>query len=186
MEVERVFSAGVWSISNVSVATANTALAVLKYTPTANYDLDASAEIVITDADNASISDTMILDLSPENEAPTATNTDQTLEFDEDASTAPFASIVITEVDTIQASTDLTTASDDASAETVSVTITLSDITAGSFSVDSGNGEDFTAGIWSISNVSVGVANDALDSLYFVPTARLRFGCFRGDCHYRC
>ena len=155
------FTAGIWSISNVSVATANTALAALKYT-SADYDLDASAEIVITDADNASISDTITLDLSPDNEVPTATNTSQTLEFDEDSTDNALTAIVITEVDTIQASTDLTTASDDASAETVSVTITLSDITAGSFSVDSGSGEDFTAGVWSISNVSVTTANTAL------------------------
>ena len=133
--------------------------------PLQDYDLDASAEIVITDADNASISDTITLDLSPDNEAPTATNMDQTLEFDEDSTDNALTAIVITEVDTIQASTDLTTASDDASAETVSVTITLSDITAGSFSVDSGSGESFSAGVWSISNVSVTTANTALAAL---------------------
>ena len=105
--------------------------------------MDATATVVITDADGESIEDVIILDLSPENEAPTATNTNQTLNFDEDSTDNALTAIVITEVDTIQASTDNSTGTDDTISETVSVTITLSDITAGSFSVDSGSGESF-------------------------------------------
>ena len=46
--------------------------------------------------------------------------------------------------------------SDDGTAETVSVTVTLSDSGAGSLTADSGEGENYdsSTGIWSISEVS--------------------------------
>ena len=47
--------------------------------------MDTFATITITDADNASVSDTIILDVVPENEVPSTTNTDQTITFTEDA-----------------------------------------------------------------------------------------------------
>ena len=115
------------------MTTANTALASLAYTPASNYDKDASATITVEDADGLTLTDTIILDVVPENEVPSATNTDQTITFTEDASSAPFTSIVISENDSIQASTDDTTASDDTTDETVTVTIALSDSSSGCF-----------------------------------------------------
>ena len=47
----------------------------------------------------------------------------------------------------------------------VSVTIVLSDSSSGVLSTDSGNDESFSSGTWSISGVSVSVANDALAAL---------------------
>ena len=152
------FSSGTWSISGVSVSVANDALAALFYVPTANYDVDATATISIEDADGLSISDTIILDVVPINETPSATEMDQTLSFDEDSSDNALTAIVISEVDTIQANTDSTTASDDATSETVSVTITASDTSAGAFSTGTGSGESFSSGVWSISDVSVSKA----------------------------
>ena len=117
------------------------------------------------------LTDTIILDVTPENEALTATNTDQTVEFAEDASATTLTTIVVSENDTIQASTDDITASDDTTDETVTVTIALSDSSAGSFSADTGSGESFSSGTWSISGVSVATANTALASLTYTPTS---------------
>ena len=108
-----------------------------------NYDLDTAIGISIVDADGLSASGTIILDVTPVNEAPTAVNIDQTLTFNEDASATTLATIVISENDTIKSSSDSTTASDDTTPETVTVTIALSDSSAGSFSADTGSGESF-------------------------------------------
>ena len=95
------------------------------------------------------------------------TNTDQVLTFDEDAEATLLDTIVVSENDSIQASTDSSTASDDTVAERVSVVIELDDENTGSFSADSGNDESFSSGVWSISNVSVSVANAALAELKY-------------------
>ena len=144
---------GTWTISGVSVSVANDALAALFYVPATNYDVDATAAITIDDADGLSVANTIILDVVPINETPIATEMDQTLSFDEDSEDNALTAIVVSEVDTIQASTDSTTAVDDATSETVTVTITLADTNAGTFSTDSGNDESFSSGVWSISDV---------------------------------
>ena len=61
---------GVWSISAASLADANTALADVSFTPAADYDKDASIAVAISDSAGGSISDTIILDVTAENEAP--------------------------------------------------------------------------------------------------------------------
>ena len=73
------FLTGVWSMTSVTLAEANTVLAAMTYTPTTDYDTDASIAVSIADSNGPSITDTITLDLFPENEAPTATNTNQTL-----------------------------------------------------------------------------------------------------------
>ena len=157
-------STGIWFLSATSVTDANTALAQMNFTPSANYDLDATAEVVVEDADGLVSSGTITFDVDPVNDTPSGTNLTQTVTYTEDDTSADLTDIV-SEVDTIQASLD------DGTSETVSVAITLSDLTAGSFSVDSGSGESFSAGVWSISNVSTTLANAALADIAFLPTA---------------
>ena len=57
----------------------------MTYTPTTNYDVDSSIAISIEDSNGSSITDTIIIDLVPTNDTPSATEMDQTLSFDEDS-----------------------------------------------------------------------------------------------------
>ena len=159
-------STGVWSISDVSEETASTALAAMAFEPSTNQDVDITADVSITDADGEEITGTLTFDVIPVNDAPTATNTTQTLSYTEGDSSVAIDDIVITEVDTIVAS------SDDGTSETVSVTVTLSDSGAVSLTADSGEGENYdsSTGVWSISDVSEETASTALAAMAFEPS----------------
>ena len=127
--------------------------------------MDATASVVVTDADGLTATGTITFDVTPVNDTPTAADITHTVTYTEDDSSVELTDIVITEVDRIQAGLD------DGTLETVSVTITLSDSNAGTFSADSGNGETFSSGVWSISGVSTTVANTALAAIEFLPSA---------------
>ena len=73
---------------------------------------------------------------------------------------------MITRVDTIIAS------SDDGASETVSVPVTLSDLTTGALTTDTDNGEyfDTTTGVWFINDVSEETASTALAAMAFEPS----------------
>ena len=97
----------------------------------------------------------ILLDLSPTNEVPTATGTSQELSYVEDASAVTIDPIVITEVDTIQASTD-TEGNDDVSSETVSVTLVWEmQMLEVSVQIRVRRDTDSSTGTWSISSVSL-------------------------------
>ena len=136
----------------------------LTFLPSANYDVDATAAVVVTDADGDTVSGTVTLTNNPVNDTPSATNLDQTLTYTEGDSSVTIDDIVVSEVDTIIASLD------DGNPETVTVTVTLSDATTGSLTTAEGGSFDSSTGIWTITSTSMSEINTALADMAFEPT----------------
>ena len=82
---------GVWTITD-TVANVNTALANLVFNPTLNNDVDTSIDVNIDDGDedaSGALTGTITLDVTPVNDAPTATNLNSSSGYNEgDASVA--------------------------------------------------------------------------------------------------
>ena len=53
-------------------------MAAMAFEPSTNQDVDITADVSITDADGEEITGTLTFDVTPVNDAPTATNTTQT------------------------------------------------------------------------------------------------------------
>ena len=81
------------------------------------------------------------------------------MSFTEDDSSADITDIVITELDTIQETTDTEVGNDDVSSETVSITVTLSNVNAGTLSTGGGSVYTSSTGEWYLAATSVTDAN---------------------------
>ncbi|MBF0155622.1 MAG: hypothetical protein HQL57_00345, partial [Magnetococcales bacterium] len=146
---------GVWSVSG-SVTTVNTALAAVTFVPTADLDQDATLTVAIADGgENGAqpLSGSVTLDVTPVNDAPTATNTAQSLTFAEDVASLALGDIVVTDGDT---------------GEVITASLTLTDATAGTLTTTGGGAYVAGTGVWSVTG-SVAVVNSALAAVAFVP-----------------
>ena len=85
------------------MATVNTALANLVFTPNTNNDVDTSIGVAIDDGDedaSGPLTGTITLDVTPANDAPTATNLTTTSAYNEGDATCAITDIVVSDVDT--------------------------------------------------------------------------------------
>ena len=149
---------GVWSVSG-TISDVNAALASAAFVPAVDGDVDASIITHIEDAAANSPADGIItLDVTAQNDAPNASNLNQTIGYTEGDSTVALTDIVISDVDTI---------------ETVTATLTLLNTGAGFLSVGTFGGVTSTyntaTGIWTATGSIVDV-NAALASVTFAPT----------------
>ena len=148
---------GVWTVSS-DVSTVNAALAAVSFVPVADNDANATIATHVQDAAGLGPSDGVIaLNVSAGNDAPTATNLNQTKNYTEGDPSVALDDIVVSDPDT---------------GDTITATLTLSDPTVGSLSATSGNGETYTAatGVWNVTS-DVSTVNAALAAVAFVPAA---------------
>jgi len=147
---------GIWTVQG-SVWAVNTALSSVSFEPYANWDLDTTATVVVEDAAGEAVRGTIDFDVTPINDAPTATNLRQTQSYIEGADAVDLDDIKVADEDTF---------------DELTVILRLEDITVGSLSADSDNGEVFDAefGIWSVSGTPHSV-NGALAAVRFLPSA---------------
>ncbi|MGB5327632.1 MAG: cadherin-like domain-containing protein, partial [Gammaproteobacteria bacterium] len=148
---------GVWTITG-SVAQVNTALANLVFNPTVNNEVDTSIDVNIDDGDedgSGALTGIITLDVTPVNDAPTATNLASGSTYNQGDASLPLNDIVISDVD---------------SGETVTATLTLANVSTGSLSANDGATYNATTGVWTITG-SVAQVNVALANLEFNPTA---------------
>jgi len=151
---------GVWAVAG-SVTDVNAALAAVAFTPSTNWDQDVAITTRIRDAANfGPVNGTITLDVTPVNDAPTATNLTQTVAFTEDPG-APVAlgDIVVADVDGV---------------ETVTATLTLSNAAAGSLTTGTFGAATSSynagTGVWTVAG-SVADVNAALAATALAPTA---------------
>ncbi len=148
---------GVWTIAS-DVSTVNAALAAVAFAPNPDNDADATVATRVRDASGTGPSDGVVsLDVTPSNDAPTATNMTQTKTYNEGDASVALDDIVVSDPD---------------SGETIAATLTLSNTAAGSLTATSGNGENYDAGtgVWTIMS-DVPTVNAALAAVSFVPAA---------------
>ena len=150
-----IAATGVWTVSS-DVSTVNAALAAVSFVPVADNDADATIATHVQDEACTGPSDGVIaLNVSAGNDAPTATNMNQTKNYTEGDASVALDDIVVSDPDT---------------GDTITATLTLSDPTVGSLSATSGNGETYTAatGVWTVTS-DVATVNAALAAVAFVP-----------------
>ncbi|MBF0193745.1 MAG: DUF4347 domain-containing protein, partial [Magnetococcales bacterium] len=154
--VTSTFVGGVWT-ANGLVADVNTLLADVTFTPTADYDQNFTIATAITDGVAAAVIGSKAVTVTGVNDAPTATNLSSAEAFTEDDAAFILTDIVVSEVDTN---------------ETVTVTLTLSDATAGTLSTATANAvtSTFVGGVWSASGF-VDDVNTLLAGVTFTPGA---------------
>ncbi len=148
---------GVWSITN-SVANVNAALANLVFNPTTGNDLNTSISVLIDDGDEDSsgpLSGTIALNVTAVNNAPSAINLEVGNNYNEGDAPVALHDIVIADLD---------------SGETVTATLTLSNVDAGTLSANDGASYDAVTGVWTITGTVANV-NTALANLSFTPDA---------------
>jgi len=148
---------GVWTITG-TVAQVNTALANLVFNPTVNNEVDTSISVNVDDGDedgSGALTGTIDLNVTPVNDAPIATNLSSGTNYDASDSVVALNDIVISDVD---------------SGETVTATLTLANVNAGSLSANNGATYNATTGVWTITG-SVAQVNNALANLEFSPVA---------------
>ena len=105
-------------------------------TPAANRDRSAATSNVIKDQDAAGPADGLItLDVTPVNDAPAATNLTSTSTYTEGDATVAITDIVVTDVDTDPA-------------QTITATLTLSDINPGVLTTSATATYTGATGIW--------------------------------------
>ncbi len=146
---------GIWAIAD-TVANVNTALANLVFNPDSNNDIDTSIAVSIDDGDedgSGALTGAITLDVTPVNDAPTATNLASSSDYNQGDSSLALNDIVITDID---------------SGETVTATLTLLNTASGSLSANDGATYDAGSGIWTITG-SVAQVNTALANLEFIP-----------------
>ncbi|WP_413700513.1 hypothetical protein ACLKMH_01065 [Psychromonas sp. KJ10-10] len=130
---------GVWSVTG-SLSDVNAALASVAFVPTTNNDINTSITTHIEDASGTGPSDGLIsLNVSAENDVPSATNLTQVQSYTEGASSVALDDIVISDVDT---------------GETITTTLTLENtatggLTTGTFGATSSSYNSGT-GVWSV------------------------------------
>ena len=148
---------GIWTITD-TVANVNTALANLVFNPTVNNDVDTTVGVSIDDGDedgSGALTGIIDLDVTPVNDAPTASNLSSTSNYDEGDASVALNDIVISDVD---------------SGETVTATLVLANVSTGSLSANDGATYNATTGVWTITG-SVAQVNTALANLEFIPVA---------------
>ncbi|WP_413044195.1 DUF4347 domain-containing protein [Pseudomonas sp. YJ42] len=150
---------GVWTVTG-SVADVNAALAAVAFTPAANWDQDVAIATRIRDAANTGPADgTITLDVTPVNDAPTATNLTQSKAATEGGSVVALDDIVVTDVDT---------------GDTITATLTLSDPAAGVLTTgvfgSAISSYNAGAGVWTVTG-SVADVNAALAAVALAPSA---------------
>lgn len=137
--VTSTFASGVWTASG-DIADVNTLLAGLTFTPTLNYDQNFTIATSVSDGIAAPVTGVKNMTATPINDAPTAANLD-TAEIYTVSSSLDLANIVVTDVDSA----------------TVTATLTLSDIAAGSLSTATSGLVTSTynagTGVWEASGV---------------------------------
>ena len=91
---------GVWTITD-TIANVNAALAAVSFTPATDNDVDVTITTHIEDTAFTGPADgTITLDVTPVNDAPTASNLTNTKTYTEGAASVDLDNIVVTEVDT--------------------------------------------------------------------------------------
>ncbi len=152
---------GVWSITG-TVAQVNTALANVTFTPAVDWNGSVTVTTHVEDAAHTGPSDGAIsVTVTPENDAPAATNLTQSLTINEDASATGFASsIVVSDVDDGVSGYD----------EHITATLTLSNTASGGLSANDGASYDAGTGVWTITG-TVAQVNSALANVRFTPAA---------------
>jgi predicted outer membrane repeat protein len=146
---------GVWTLTD-TVANVNTALANLVFNPNTNNDVDTTISVSIDDGDedtSGPLTGTITLDVTPVNDAPTATNLSSTSVYNEGDASVPITDIVVSDVDT---------------GEVITATLTLADTSTGSLSANDGATYDGLTGIWTITDTVANV-NTALANVVFNP-----------------
>jgi hypothetical protein len=151
--VTSTFAAGVWSASG-AIADVNALLAGLTFTPALNYNSSFTIATSISDGVAAPLTGSKAINGVLTNTAPTATNLNAGQGYTEDTPLA-LTAIVISDVDSA----------------TVTATLTLSDVTAGSLNTATSGTvtSTFAAGVWSASGAIADV-NALLAGLTFTPT----------------
>ncbi|MCM5680003.1 DUF4347 domain-containing protein [Schlegelella sp. S2-27] len=149
---------GVWTVTG-SLTDVNAALAAVAFTPAANRDQDVTITARIRDAANTGPADgTITLDVTPANDAPTATNLTQSKAATEGGGAVALDDIVVTDVDT---------------GDTTTATLTLSDTSAGTLSTGTFGSATSTynagTGVWTVTG-SVADVNAALAAVALTPS----------------
>ncbi len=149
---------GVWTITD-TLANVNAALASVDFITGADHDTDSTITTLIQDQDGAGpAAGTITLDVTPVNDAPTATNTTQTVGYVEDTLTVAIANIVVSDVD------------DADYAQTITATLTLADPAGGALTTSGTASYTAGTGVWTITDDLASV-NSALAAVAFEPVA---------------
>ena len=126
------------------------------FTPNTNNDVDTSIGVVIDDGDedaSGPLTGTITLDVTPANDAPTATNLTTTSTYNEGDATVAITDIVVSDVD---------------AGESITATLTLANTATGSLSANDGATYNGGSGVWTITG-TVATVNTALANLVFTP-----------------
>jgi len=148
---------GVWTVTG-TLASVNAALAAVAFTPATDNDVNTTITTHIEDQSAAGPADGSItLNVTPANDAPTATNLTQAKAYNEGDGSVALDDIVVSDVDTNPA-------------QVITATLTLANTAAGSLTASSGNGETYTAGtgVWTVTGTVANV-NAALVAVAFTP-----------------
>ena len=151
--VTSTFAGGVWTASG-AIADVNTLLAGVTFTPTLNYNSNFNILTSVDDGVAAAVTGTKVMTATAVNDAPTATNLSAAESYTEDTA-LNLTDIVVSDVDSAN----------------VNVTLTLSDVTAGSLNTATSGAvtSTFAGGVWTASGAIADV-NTLLAGLTFTPT----------------
>ena len=145
---------GVWTVSG-DVENVNRALTLVAYNPTGDWDVDEFITVHIEDEYGASPADgTIVLDVNPKTDAPTATNMTQRHTYAEDTASVDLTNIVVTDPDT---------------GDTITVTLEVTHPTRGGLNEPGDSTYNATSGVWTVSG-TVSEVNVVLRGLAFLPT----------------
>lgn len=148
---------GLWSVTG-TITDVNAALAAAAFVPVSDGDVNTSIITHIEDAAaNAPANGVIALSVTPQNDAPAASNLNQIQGYTEGDASVALTDIVITDVDTV---------------ETVTATLTLLNTAAGALTVGTfGSASSIyntNTGVWNISG-SLADVNAALAAVAFIP-----------------
>ena len=146
---------GIWTLTD-TVANVNAALANVAFMPATEYDQDTTIAVNIADGGEDGtvvVTGTINLDVTPVNDQPGATVVNQTQFYTEGDVSVALDDIVVTDVD---------------SAETITATLTLADINAGSLTTSGTASYTPGTGVWTITDTVANV-NAALANVAFMP-----------------
>ena len=144
---------GIWTITD-TVTNVNTALAAVTFVPTTNNDLNTSITTHIEDASaTGPVDGSITLNVTPVNDAPMATNLNQTIGYTEGDLSVAIADIIVSDLDT---------------GETITATLTLADPTYGALTVSGSATYTAATGHWTITDTVANV-NTALAAVAFIP-----------------
>jgi hypothetical protein len=146
---------GEWTITG-TVAEVNAALAAVAFVPEANNEVSTTVAVNIEDgleADSVAQTGTITLNVTTENDQPSATNLTQTQNYNEGAASVALDDIVVSDPD---------------SDEQVTAELTLENAATGALSTDNGATYNSTTGVWSITG-TVAEVNVALAAVAFTP-----------------